>query len=102
MAKAKVLEAGAALGAAGLLLSGASLLSSHAPGLGSILDARPGDETSSDLRAAELASGTLVVVAGGVASVFTRAWWPLMLAVATVGTTVVVYEVALRAQRPRS
>jgi hypothetical protein len=91
----RALDAGAALGVAALVVSGAGLLAQHAPALSDVAAARPGSGTADDLRTAELATGVLVVTAGGVAAVAARAWWPFLLAAATVGIAVGVYEFTL-------
>jgi len=98
----KALDAGAALGVAALVVSGASLLATHAPALSAVKDAQPGSETAGDLRTAELATGVIVVGAGGIAAVGARAWWPFLLAVATVGVAIGVYECSLYYDRRRS
>lgn len=92
------LETGAALGAASIVLSGAALLASHAPALHKVRDASPDSDTASDLRLAELASGTLVVSAGAVAAVLMRQSWPILVALTTVGAAIAVYEVTLAYQ----
>jgi len=96
---AKALDAGAALGVAALILSGVSMLSQHAPALTDVADASPNSTTATDLRTAELASAVFVVGAGAIAAVAARAWWPVLLAAAAVGTAVGVYEVTLYSQR---
>jgi hypothetical protein len=86
------LEAGAALGAASIVLSGASLLASHAPAVGKVRDASPGGHTADELRVAELASGGMVLAAGATAAVLMRQAWPLLVATIAVGAALAVYE----------
>lgn len=102
MASRRSLNAGAALGAAALVVSGASLLATHAPSLESVHKSAPGGGVADQLRVAELASASVLVLAGGIASVAVREWWPLLLTLATVGGAVAVYEVTLRARAPQS
>jgi hypothetical protein len=90
------LEAGAALGAASIVLSGSSLLASHAPGVGKVRDASPGSGTADELRTAELASGGMVLAAGATAALLMRQAWPLLVAVVAVGASLAVYEALLR------
>lgn len=99
MASRVVLDAGAALGAAAFVVSVGGLVAAHAPGVAKVADASPGDDTSSDLRVAELASGGVVILAGGLAAGVLRQWWPLALSLAAVGGAVGIYEVLLRVQR---
>lgn len=101
MASRRVLDAGAALGAAALVISGASLLAQHAPELDDVHKGAPGQPVAGELRRAELAAGTLVILAGGVASVAMREAWPLLLSFAAIGSAVAVYEVTLRARPSR-
>jgi hypothetical protein len=89
------LETGAALGAASIVLSGAALLASHAPAVSKVRDASPDSSTAADLRTAELTAGTLVVSAGAVAAVLMRQSWPILVALATVGAAIAVYEATL-------
>lgn len=98
MATSPVLGAGAALGAASLVVSGASLLATHAPSLSKVRESQQGTRVADELRVAELAAAAVVVLAGAVAAVTLREWWPLALSVATVGCAVGVYEVTLRSQ----
>lgn len=97
----RVLDAGAALGAAALVISGASLLAQHAPGLDDLHKGAPGQPVAHELRRAELAGGALVLLAGGVAAIAMREAWPLLLSLAAVGGAVAVYEVTLRTSPPR-
>lgn len=99
---AKALDAGAAIGVAALVMSGASLLAAHAPALAAVKDATPGSDTAGDLRTAELATGVLVIGAGAIAAAGAKAWWPFLLAVATVGAAIGVYECALYYDRRRT
>lgn len=96
----RALDAGAALGAAALVVSGYSLFAQHAPGLADVHESRPGTRTASDLRVAELAAAGIVVVAGGVAAVLMREKWPLLLSLTSVGAAIAVYEVTLRKVPP--
>lgn len=90
------LEAGAALGAASIVLSGASLFAAHAPGFGKVRDSAPGSGTAAELRTAELSTGALVLAAGGTAALLMRQGWPFLVALVAVGASVAVYEVCLR------
>ena len=98
----KGLEAGAALGATALVLSTASLLSTHAPTMPKVANTSPGSGTANDLRVAELSSAAMVIGAGAVGALIARDRWPLMLAAASVGIAIGVYELALywRGRRP--
>lgn len=98
MATSPALNAGAALGAAALVVSGASLFATHAPALSKVRESHEGTQVADNLRVAELAAAAVVVLAGGVAAVTVREWWPMALAVATVGCAVGVYEVTLRSR----
>lgn len=97
----RALDAGAALGAAALVVSGYSLFAQHAPDLADVHDSSPGSGVAGDLRRAELAAAAVVVVAGGVASVLMRERWPLLLSLTTVGAAIGVYEVSLRTDARR-
>lgn len=90
------LDAGAALGAAAFAVSAAALLAQHAPGVAQVAGARPGDSVADDLRVAELTAGLTVLGATGAASVLLRAWWPLLLGVTVVGSSIAIYEGVLR------
>ena len=102
MASRGVLDAGAALGAAAFVVSVGGLVAQHAPGVTKVADATPGDNTSAELRLAELTSGGVVIFAGGVAAAAMREWWPLLLAATAVGGAIGVYELLLFSQRRRA
>jgi hypothetical protein len=93
-----VLDAGAALGAASLVISVGALLATHAPGINEVADSSPGTQLAGKLRTAELAAGALVVMAGATAALLMRETWPLYLSVAATGVAIGIYEVTLRHQ----
>jgi hypothetical protein len=92
------LDAGAALGAAALVVSVAGFMAQTAPGVADVAAAAPGTRTAEDLRLAELTTGSVVVGAGAVAGLLMRRWWPFLLTVAAVGGAMGLYECLLRYQ----
>lgn len=89
------LDAGAALGAASLVLSSVALLNGRAPSLPKVANTGPDSGVAADLRLAELSAAGWVIGAGAVGAVIARAKWPLLLSVASVGIAIGVYEAAL-------
>lgn len=95
MASRVVLDAGAGLGAAALVVSIGGLIAQHAPGFQEVADSGSDSPVATDLRQAELVTAGTVVVAGAVASLLMRQWWPLAVTLAGVGAAVGIYEAAL-------
>lgn len=98
----KSLDAGSALGAVALVISAASLLTSHAPDVNKVTANAPDSGVGHDLRVAELSTAAMVVLAGGVGSYIAGSTWPLMLSLTAVGGSIAIYEGLLYWQRRSS